>query len=233
MSVSEPGPTSSNVVLAVDSGCGNHTAHGVGVVNKILAEGLTRPKIELFGKVPNFGPAQQSDCQDAPTLPLHGPRTPTLTGPSDLSNRDLLFTCCQICPRSIPQTAVSLPGVFDQLHTAEEPVAGIDRPVATRFTLGQRIPRGAITHRRHFRAQLGAHPQHTVDGRRNDDIGYWQSSGSVPLTLAMANVTSCSPGVPGFSTTCRLTFIVGSSTRLLFGANGTRWVAFSIRTRVT
>ena len=64
------------MVLAVDSGCGNHTAHGVGVVNEILAEGLTRPEIELFGEVPNFGSAQQSDGQDAPKLPLHTGHAP-------------------------------------------------------------------------------------------------------------------------------------------------------------
>ena len=56
---------------------------------------------------------------------------------------------------------------------------------------------------------------------------------SAPLTLAMANVTSWTPGAPGFSTTWRLMFIVGSSMRVLFGGNGTRWVTFSIRTRVT
>ena len=72
----ETGSDLEDVVLAVDSGCRNHTAHGVCVVNEILAVGLTRPEIQLFGEVPNFGTAQQSDGQDAPTLPLHTGHAP-------------------------------------------------------------------------------------------------------------------------------------------------------------
>ena len=71
-----PGPDLEDVVLAVDSGCRNHTAHGVCVVNEVLAERLTRPEIQLFGEVPNLGTAQQSDGQDAPTLPLHTGHAP-------------------------------------------------------------------------------------------------------------------------------------------------------------
>jgi hypothetical protein len=72
----ETGPDLQDVVLTVDSGCRNHTAHGVCVVNEILAVGLTRPEIQLFGEVPNFSTAQQSDGQDAPALPLHTGHAP-------------------------------------------------------------------------------------------------------------------------------------------------------------
>jgi hypothetical protein len=73
---SEPWPDLEDMVLPVDSRRRNHTAHGICVVNKILAEGLTRPKVEFLGKVPNFGTAKQSDCQDAPTLPLQTGHAP-------------------------------------------------------------------------------------------------------------------------------------------------------------
>ena len=56
---------------------------------------------------------------------------------------------------------------------------------------------------------------------------------STPLTVATANVTSCSPGVPGSSTICRLMFISGSSMRREFGGSGARWVTRSMRLRVT
>ena len=54
-----------------------------------------------------------------------------------------------------------------------------------------------------------------------------------PLTVETAKVTSCRPGAPGSSTTCRLIFMVGSSTRLATGASGTRSITFSMRIRVT
>ena len=114
----------------------------------------------------------------------HGPRTPTLTRPRNISNRNLLFTCCQICPRSIPQTAVSFPGALIELHAAVETVAGIDGPVAARFTSGERVPGAAIAHRGHFRTRLRAYPQHPVGGRGDNDIGYWQSSGFDPVDLS-------------------------------------------------
>ena len=69
-------PDLENVVVAVDSGGRNHTAHGICVVNKVLAERFTRSKVELFGEMPNFGSTQQSNCQDAPTLPLHTGHAP-------------------------------------------------------------------------------------------------------------------------------------------------------------
>jgi hypothetical protein len=64
------------MVLTIDPGRRDHTTHSVRVVDEVLAERLTRPKIKLFGQVPNFSPAQQSDCQDAPTLPLHTGHAP-------------------------------------------------------------------------------------------------------------------------------------------------------------
>ena len=67
----EAGADFEDVVVAVDSGCRNHTAHGVCVVDKVLAEGLPRPKIELFGEMPYLGSTEQSNCQDVPNLPLH------------------------------------------------------------------------------------------------------------------------------------------------------------------
>ena len=187
----EAGPDLEDVVVAVDSGRRNDAAHGVCVVNEVLAEGLTRPKVELFGQMPYLGSTQQSNGQRRPHSPAtHGPRTPTLTGPSDLSNRDLLFTCCQICPRSIPQTTVSFPGVLIKLHAAVKTVAGIDGPVAARFTSGERVPGAAITHRGHFRTRLGAHPQHPVRAGAIMTLATGSLPVSTPLTLAMANVTS-------------------------------------------
>ena len=72
----EPGPDLQDVVGTVDPGGRNHTSHGVGVVHEVLAVGLTRPEVEFFREVPNFGTAQQSDSQDVPTLPLHTGHAP-------------------------------------------------------------------------------------------------------------------------------------------------------------
>ncbi len=83
---------------------------------KFWPKDLRGRKSSLFRQVPNLGPPEQSNSQRRPHSPAtHGPRTPTLTRPSDLSNRDLFFTCCQICPREHTSDHPVAPRCFDQI----------------------------------------------------------------------------------------------------------------------
>src|SRR6185295_573166 len=107
----------------------------------------------------------------------HGPRSPPLSRPSYLSNRDLFFSRRQIRSCSIPQTAASLPGVLIKLNATVKTIAGIDCPITSGFAFRQRIPCAAISYRRNFRSRLGADAENPVAGRRDDDISYWQPAG--------------------------------------------------------
>ena len=158
-------------------------AHGVGVVDEVLAERLTRPEVEFLRQVPYLGPPEQPNRQRH-TQPstTRRPRTPTLTRPSYLSNRDLFFSRCQICPLSIPQTTVVAPRCFGQIGRHRKnplPVLMAQLPPASHRESASQV--AAVAHRRHLGAGLGADPQHAVTGRNDDDIGYWQSARLHPV----------------------------------------------------
>jgi hypothetical protein len=44
------------MVVFVDPGRRNDPSNGVGVVNEVLAERLTRPKVDLLSQLPYLGP---------------------------------------------------------------------------------------------------------------------------------------------------------------------------------
>src|SRR4051812_47896808 len=54
----------------------HNTANGVRVMNEILAERFTGPKVDLFRQVPYLGPPEESNSQRAPILPLHTGHAP-------------------------------------------------------------------------------------------------------------------------------------------------------------
>ena len=181
-----------HVVVAVDAGRRHDAANGVGVVDEVLAERLTRPEVDLLGQVPNLGAPEQSNGQRAPNPPAtHWPRAPTLTRPSDLSYRDLFFSCCQIGPRSIPQTTLSFPGVLVKLDAAVKTVTGVDGPITSRFALRQRVPRwlrwapGALRCRAWRRPAAPPSRAGVITTLATGNLPV-----STPLTVATANVTS-------------------------------------------
>ena len=77
------------------------------------------------------------------------------------------------------QTVAALPGVLIKLDAAVEAGARVDGPVTTGFALRKGVLDPYVAHRRHLCPRLGAHTQHPVSGRRNNDIGYWQPAGFV------------------------------------------------------
>jgi hypothetical protein len=46
------------VVVPVDAGRRNDSANGIGIVNKILAEGFARPEINFSSQVSYLGPPE-------------------------------------------------------------------------------------------------------------------------------------------------------------------------------
>ena len=46
------------VVVPVDAGRRDYPAHGVGIVNEVLALRFTRPEFEFFGQSPDLGPPE-------------------------------------------------------------------------------------------------------------------------------------------------------------------------------
>ena len=174
----QPGADLQDVVMAVDTGRRHNPAHGVGIMNEVLAEGLARPKVEVFGQVPYLGPPEQSDRQDAP-IPLH-------TGQAPQPCRARVTSAIAICSSLVARYALpaypdrrSLPGVLIKLDAAVEAGARVDGPVTTGFAPRKGVLDPYVAHRRHLCPRLGAHPQHPVSGRRNNDIGYWQPAGFV------------------------------------------------------
>jgi hypothetical protein len=63
--------------MTIDSGSRHNTANGIRIVDKVLTERFSRPKVKFFSQMPYFGPSKQSYSQDAPILPLqvgHAPQ---------------------------------------------------------------------------------------------------------------------------------------------------------------
>lgn len=51
----QPGTDLKNVILFIDSRCGDDSPYGVRVVNEVLAQRLTRPELEFLSQVPYLG----------------------------------------------------------------------------------------------------------------------------------------------------------------------------------
>src|SRR5262245_16846133 len=104
------------------------------------------------------------------------PSTPALQCLSHLGYCDLLFSCGQVGARRITQSTVALPGVLVELHTAVEAVAGVDGPVTAGLARGERVPRGAVAHRRHLGARLGTDPLYRWPGGCHYIVGHQLSA---------------------------------------------------------
>ena len=65
-----------DVVVAVDPGRRHDAAHGVGVMDEVLAERLPRPEVKFLGQMPDLGAPEEPNRQRAPTLPLHTGQAP-------------------------------------------------------------------------------------------------------------------------------------------------------------
>ncbi len=58
----EAGPDLEDVVMLLTAGRGNDPADGVGVVDEVLSERLTRPEVEFLGQVSDLSAPEQTNC---------------------------------------------------------------------------------------------------------------------------------------------------------------------------
>lgn len=89
-----------DMVVLIDPGGGDNTAHGICVVHEILAQRFTRLEVEFFGEISDLGSPKQTNCHDAPPLPHtgHAPPQPC---------RDLVTSAIAICSSLVARSARS------------------------------------------------------------------------------------------------------------------------------